>query len=275
MDLPEADAAKAAALLGADVLARVRGITDAGASAEAHRGIVRAIGAGWKPDHGADKAFDTPKVWEEFVATAMRAHKGSERQVHREHRLDHARTVLATRVPVGPYEHVDLEGNPVPAMRRRYVDNHASVAFVRILATVDAAPACPVRSALWTSGERPAWVARPIYDLLREAMDVTPLAVMVAPGMRPALDHLPDAAKAFLDRADPKSWADGVVAEAVWRSGLSSAGPGTGAWQAGLPASYLRAVDLAAMCREAVRLRDDGASVSSYGLGWVRYTRPA
>ncbi|MCF7110902.1 hypothetical protein, partial [Klebsiella pneumoniae] len=95
--------------------------------------------------------------------------------------------------------------------------------------------ACPVRSPLWTSGGRPAWIAKPVYDLLREAMDVTPLAAMVAPGMRPASDHLPDAAKAFLDRADPESWADGVVAEAVWRSGLSSAGPGTGEWQAGLP----------------------------------------
>lgn len=274
MDLSEAGSAREAARLAADVLGRVRGIADAGVSADAHRSVIRAIGAGWKDGHGTDKAFASPNLWEEFVATAMRGYKGGVTEVHREPRLGHARAILAAQVPVGAYEHVDLEGNPVVAMRRRFVEGHGNIAFVRARLKSRVSEGCPIRSILWIAGDRPAWVAKPVYDILDEVMDLEPLAAMVAPEMRPASEYLPECASAFIDRADPSSWADGIVAETIWRSGLSNLGRGAGPWQTSLAAAYLRAVDVAAMCRVAIRLRGEGASVSSYGLGWVRYMRP-
>jgi len=274
LDLSEPGAAQAAAGLGAQVLDRARGIVDAGVSGSRHRTLVKAVASAWKRGHGTDAMWEDARGrWEEFVATQVRRHRGASVETLRMPRLTYARSMMDTPVPTGAYAHVDLSGNPVRAMRLRYVRDEPGVAFVHAMPPDDRASGCPVREGLWHAAAESAWLPRPVFDALLPAMDLTPLAVMVAQSSGRPRDFLPDAAVRFLEVADPSSWADGIVAEAVWRSGLSNPFQGAGTWQASLAGAYLRGVDQANMCAEGVRLHGEGKAVLCFGPGWVRYTR--
>ena len=261
---------KAAATLFASVAALVEGFSP-GLPGDS-RSLIEGLGKLWAPcPCESPLPGPIPRPWEEFVATPVRSHRGAQYRTFRRPRVEHARTMLGTPVPTGPWETVDLRGM-ADSENRSWLDGREDVAFVAVDPDGAPQPVSPLRMPLLHPSANPRWFPRPVFEAAFAGTDASPVAALVAHEWMPGTRLVHQDASSFLAVADGNRWADGIVAEALWRSGLSRSTEEPEGWQGGLGAAYLRGVDIAAMCAEAEELSAGGAAVTSYGLGWVRFT---
>ncbi len=268
---PGVDAIKAAAGMAADILGSSARIL--GRPLHAHPCLSAAFAEGWSaPNGGEPLPARRFQPTDRTVIMAGRSHSGRPVEAFSMPRVSYARSMMAEPMPVGAYEHVDLAEIPTRSARMRWIADRDDVAFVRIERGAAGGGSCTVRSCVWFTDGKPLWIAKPYLDVLAEATRLHPAEVLLLTDMAAAGTFLPTAAASFLADADEGSWSDGIVAEAIWQSGLPAMPRFPVSWQEGVGGAYLLGLDHARTCREAVRLSEAGAAVCTYGLNRVLYT---